>query len=337
MAEGIVPIIVAVAVVVFVLASLYNAVHVVKEKEAVVIERFGCYMRTLAPGVHWVIPWVDWPRRYTHRYFVTNQRGHTELRALTGAYRISTQNEVLDFPKQAVITRDNAKIHLDAILQYRIVNPVKMIYASQNVPMMLSKLLQAQIRNIAGLMDVDQIIEDVSALNRVSVDMDAVAARWGVKVEFVRIQRVDAGSLTQVLAQKKNADLENKEVIIHAKAQKQTDIINSEGQRDRMIKEAEGESQRMISQARGQAQAVRNRAVADAKAVAEIARAVARCGENPTRYLLAVKYIEALESIMASAQGETQVELLPMQTSFLQVSAEEFGVNTVLPRSKKDR
>ena len=92
------------------------------------------------------------------------------------------------------------------------------------------RVLQAQVRNIAGLMDVDQIIEDVSALNRVSVDMDAVAARWDVKVEFVRIQRVDAGSLTQVLAQKKNADLENKEVIIHAKAQKQTDIISREGQ-----------------------------------------------------------------------------------------------------------
>lgn len=332
--SDVVTVIFAVCFVLFLCLSLYHALHVVKEKQAVVIERFGRYKCTLPPGVHWVLPWVDWPRRYTHRYFVTNQRGHTELVVKENVYRISTQNEVLDFPKQAVITRDNAKINLDAILQYRIISPVKMIYSSQNVPMMLSKLLQAQVRNIAGLMDVDQVIEDVSALNRVSVDMDMVAARWGVKVEFVRIQRVDALRLTQVLAKKKNADLENKEVIIDAKAQKQTDVINSEGQRDRMVKEAEGESQRMISQARGQAQAVRNKAQADAKSVAEIARAVSRHGENPTRYLLAIQYIDALESVMNSA-GETQIELLPMQTAFLQVSADEFGLSTVLPKKIK--
>ncbi len=163
------------------------------------------------------------------------------------ATRISTQNEVIDFPKQSVITRDNAMVFLDAILQYRIVSPKQMIYSSQNLPRMLSKLLQAQIRNVAGMLDVDQIIEDTAALDRVSGELDIVARRWGVKVEMVKIQRVEAGELTHVLAQKKNADLKNQEVIINAKASKQTRIIEAEGHRDRMIKEAEGEAAQVIS------------------------------------------------------------------------------------------
>lgn len=85
-----------------------------------------------------------------------------------------------------------------------------------------------------------------------------------------------------------------------------------------MVKEAEGESARMISQARGQAQAIRNKAEADAKSVAEIARAVARHGENPTKYLLAMKYIEALDKILSLKS--TNVDFMPMQTAFVQTA-----------------
>jgi len=84
-------------------------------------------------------------------------------------------------------------------------------------------------------------------MDRVSQQMAAVAKRWGVHIEFVRIQKVEAGELTRVLAKKKNADLKNKEVIIAAKAQKQTKVIESEGHRDRMIREAEGEAQQIVS------------------------------------------------------------------------------------------
>ena len=135
-----------------------------------------------------------------------------------------------------MITRDNASIQLDAILTYRIVNPKAMIYNTQNLPRMLSKLLQAQvraapsgwvlgrnatanlccflfqIRNVAGSLDVDQIIEDSSAMDRVSGELDLIASRWGVKIDFVKIQQVVTGSLEPVLARKKAADLKNQEV-----------------------------------------------------------------------------------------------------------------------------
>lgn len=318
--------VVVIVIVLFLLKSLYIAINVVREKEVMVIERLGKFQEVLTAGVHFIIPWVDRAKRYTFRYYISTPMNTTEQVSKVNQTKILTQNEVLDFPKQAVITRDNAMISLDAVLNYRIVNPKQMIYSSQNLPLMLSKILQAQIRNVAGSLDVDQIIEDTAAMDRVSGEIDAQAQRWGVKIEFVKIQRVEAGVLTSVLAKKKNADLKNQEVIINAKAHKQTRVIESEGHRDRMIREAEGEAQQIMSRARGQAQAVLNAANAEARSVKEIARAIARTGENPTSYLLALKYVDALKNI--TAMPSTEVRFMPHQTAFLQ-TVQGFGLNTI--------
>ena len=155
---------------------------------------------------------MDAPRTHTDRYTITNNNGTITLIQKNNIPTVSTQNEVLDFPQQTVITRDNARISLDAVLQYSITSPKTTIYAVDNLPNILSKLLQAQIRNVAGSLDVDQIIEDTAQMDRVSGLMDSAAVQFGVKISLVKIQRVDAGPLSQVLAQKKQADLSNKEV-----------------------------------------------------------------------------------------------------------------------------
>lgn len=126
-----------------------------------------------------------------------------------------------------------------------------MAYSVTNLPNVLSKLLQAQLRDVAGSLDVDRIIEDTAILDRVSGELDLVARSWGVRIDMVKIQRVQTGSLEEVLSQKKNADFHNKEVIIAAKSSKQTTIINAEGQRDQKIREAEGEAQRIVASGMG--------------------------------------------------------------------------------------
>lgn len=323
-----VAIILVVLFVLLVLYAMYISVQVIKEKENVIVERFGEFKAVLTPGVHFIIPFVERAKTYSWRYLLS-QNGTTHRVHVTGRTRVPTKNEVMDFPKQAVITRDNAMIYLDAVLSYKIINAKEMIYNTQNLPHMLSKLLQAQIRNVAGMLDVDQIIEDQAAMDRVSQQMATISKRWGVHIEFVRIQKVEAGTLTHVLAKKKDADLRNKEVIISAKAQKQTRVIESEGNRDRMIREAEGEAQQILSRARGEAQAIINAANAEKEAVGQIARAIARTGENPTQYLLALKYIEALKRI--TAQPNTKVTFLPNDTAFMQTVGSAFGMNTVIP------
>lgn len=210
----------------------------------------------------------------------------------------------------------------------RCVNPKAMLYSSVNTPLLIGKMLQAQIRAVAGALDVDALIEETASMDRVAGELSAVTQRWGVAISFVKFQRVDAGALTEVLAKRKNADLENQSIIIRAKATKQKTVIESEGVRDRTIREAEGEAQQLrsrgklgfalrscfsaaeapfIAAARGEAKAITNTATAQAEEVREVARAIARLGENPTRYLLAMKYLDALRDIMGgSCQGAVQ-------------------------------
>lgn len=324
-------VIIAIAVVVLVCYTIYSGFQVVAEKEVMVIERLGKFKEELSAGLHFIVPFIDQPKKYNMRYFVTTAMGNTELVSKVGKTKVMMQNEVLDFPKQSVISRDNAMISLDAVLNYRVTSARTMLYNCQNLPQMLSKLLQAQIRNVAGALDVDQLIEDTAAMDRVSGEIAPQARRWGVQIEFVKVQRVVAGALTDVLAKRKNADLKNQEVIINAKASKQTQIIEAEGHRDRMVREAEGEAQQQLSRARGQAQAVLNVARAESRTVKEVARAIARTGENPTRYLLALKYIEAMKAIVALPN--TTVHMMPKETAYLQ-TAVELGINTVHPPRK---
>jgi len=233
-----------------------------------------------------------------------------------------------------VISRDNALIYLDAVMNYKVTNPKTMMYNTQNLPMMISKILQAQIRNIAGTLDVDQIIEDTAAMDRVAGEVASATTRWGIHVEFVKIQRVEAGELAAVLAKKKNADLQNQEIFIHARAHKQTEIIQSEGRRDQAIKEAEGEAQQIISRARGEAKAIVNLATSEAASIREISRAVRRSGtEDPSKYLLALKYLEALEMIVTQP---CQFNFLPQETSFVQVAKDLVGSSVLLGNGRMD-
>jgi len=303
----------------------------VREREYVVIERLGRYKNVLGPGINFIIPFVDRPKTYKWRWYETDNLGNPVLKTKT-SYRVTNQNEVIDFPKQMVISRDNAQLQLDAVLSFKVMVPNTMIYSTVNLPQMLSKLLQAQLRNVAGSLDVDQIIEEASTLNVLTSMMDNETVRWGVKVLFVKVQRVDALSLSNVLAQKKNADLKNKEIVIQARATKQTTVIEAEGKRDSMTKEAEGAMQEMVSRAQGQAMAILNAANAEVRSIKEVARALAQDGESPAHYLVALRYLEVLRKIMD--MKSTTLEVLPPAVAQLRVS-ELLGLNTAAVGSVK--
>lgn len=316
--------IVGVAAFVTLVVLLVRAIKIVKEKEMMVVERLGRFQEVLTAGVHAINPFLDRPKVHSVRYFVTDAANRPRLVEKNNLSRVSTQNEVLDFPKQRVITRDNATAYLDAVLSYVIVNPKQMIYSVQNVPMMLSRITQSALRNVAGSLDLDQIIEDSTWLNIVKTAIDQEATRWGVQIVFVRIQNISMpDDLQDLMAAKKNADLKNQETIISAKAKKQTAVLESEGLRDAMIQRAEGEASEMIARARGEAQAIVNRAVGEAQSINEIARAVTKHGEDPAEYLLALKYIEALRAIVNTAGTDTH--FLPDRSAIVQ-TLQQLGI-----------
>jgi regulator of protease activity HflC (stomatin/prohibitin superfamily) len=327
-------IVILVLIALFVLYTIYKGVWTVREKEVMIVERFGKFHSVLGPGVHWLWFFMDVPKPYDYRYAMETAQGRTRIVESKGNPKILLQTEVLDFPKQKVITRDNAMISLDAILSYQILNGAAaktMIYSVYNLPDVLCKLLHAHLRNVAATLDVDQIIEDAASLNVLTQLLNDTAMKWGVKINFVKIQRVEADELTADLALKKNADLRNKEVVISAKSAKQTRILQAEGERDSIVKTAEGEAQKMLAQAQGESDAIRNAAIAEAKAISMIAPAIHKNGENPVKYILTRKYMDALKTVVQ--QPHTNISFLPYSTANLQtVSA--LGLNTVIPQAK---
>ncbi|EAL67784.1 hypothetical protein DDB_G0279271 [Dictyostelium discoideum AX4] len=321
----VVPVVIALIILIILLKK---SLLILKEREIIILERFGQYHNILHAGVHWTIPWVDRPKTFYYSYYVDTPSGK-ELREGLNLTRISTQNEVLDLPKQTVITRDCASVDLDAVLSYKITNPKQMIYSCVNLPNILSKLLQAQLRNLAGTLEIDQIIEESHLLNALTGLMASEANKWGVEIVFVKVQRVEARRLAEVLAKKKNADLKNKEIIITAKAHKQTKVIESEGLRDSMIKKAEGEAQEIVSRAKGAAQAKLNSAQAEVKTIKEIARAVGLNKDSKvdvSKYIITIKYLNALKQILSLSQ--TSTNLIAEETVDLQ-SLPMFGVSSV--------
>ena len=278
-----------------------------------------------------MIPFVDAPRTYSWRYYKASTNGNLQLINFSGRKLISTKTESMDFPKQDVISRDNARITLDAILNYRISDATTMIYSTQNLPYMLSKLLQAQIRNAAGTLDVDKIVDDTTVLSGIQASLNNVTSKWGVIIEKVGVQEVDTHDLRASLAKRKTAELNNKEVIIKSKTDKQTKIVDAEGTRDQLIRVAEGEAQQTVSRARGEAQAIINRANAEARSVQEIARVVSASGEDPTSYLLAIKYIDMFGKLLL--YQNTTVEFLPSAAAFL-LTTKNLGFSTVAGGSR---
>lgn len=169
------------AAAIFLLVALTRSFLVVREKQQVVLERCGRFRAVLTPGVHCIVPFVDQPKRYSVRYYLDDPLGRVQLIERTTT-RIGTQDEILDLPKQACISRDNASISLDVLLSYRVVNPKvrersakctmgnhrhwrvaapaelhpvrntplsvallqAMVYSTQNLPRMLTKVLQVR-------------------------------------------------------------------------------------------------------------------------------------------------------------------------------------------------
>lgn len=314
-----------------VLYNIYWSILLVREREEVIVERCGQFSRIAQAGCHCLVPFIDRPKVYTHEFYRLDTRNRLELSKKT-SYRVSMQTEVIDTPQLMVITRDNAKVFLDCILQYRVAQSKTMLYTTQNLPNMMSKLMQAQVRNVAGQLDVDQLIESNAATRaaaRVSAEMAAVATRWGASVEFVKFQNVEVGELKDALAKAKNASLNNNALFVTARATRQTTIIDAEAQRDKIMREAEGTAAQIVAGARGRARAIVNEARGEAETARVIGRVVSgRGGESVAKYLLSIKYVDALRDVVS--RSDTTIRFLPKETSTLQ-TYNLLGLNTVVP------
>lgn len=244
--------IIAVMVVVFVSKGFM----VVRQSDAVVIERLGSFNRVLGPGVNWIVPFVDKPRSLKMKR-VQVVKGHN-LPLMVEETRIDLRETVLDFPSQPVITTDNVSVHINGALYFQIIDPKRAVYEVENLVQAVEVLAKTSLRSEVGKMELDKLFESRQEINdRLQLVMDEAGDKWGVKVNRVEIQDITIpNEVEEAMRKQMVAERERRAVIKTADGQKQADIAIAEGQRQAAILRAEGEKEASILQAQGEREAI---------------------------------------------------------------------------------
>ena len=297
---------VLVAIVALAIIFLKMTVVIIPQSETKIIERLGKYYATLKPGINLVIPFID--------------RAKSIVTLINGRYAYSTsidlREQVYDFARQNVITKDNIQMQINALLYFQIVDPFKAVYEINNLPNAIEKLTQTTLRNIIGERELDQTLTSRDIINtKLRGVLDDATNKWGIKVNRVELQDITPPqSVLQAMEKQMQAERNKRATILTSEGDKQAQILQSEGDKAAMINKAEAAKQRAILNAEGEATARIRKAEAEAVAIEKITEAVGK-STNPANYLLAQKYIQMMQQL---AEGDkTKTVFLPYEATNL--------------------
>ena len=267
------PLIILVLAIVFVT----QAVKVVPQQSAWVLERFGKYNRTLLPGLNIIVPFVD-----------------------RVAYRHSLIEIPMDVPSQVCITRDNTQLQVDGVIYFQVTDPMKASYGSSNFVFAITQLAQTSLRSVIGKLELDRTFEEREMINTQVVSaLDEAAANWGVKVLRYEIKDlVPPAEILRAMQAQITAEREKRALIAASEGRKQEQINIATGEREASIARSEGEKQAAINRAQGEAAAILSIAEANATAVRQIGEATqAEGGMNAVNLKVAEQYVAAFQNM----------------------------------------
>lgn len=281
---AIVLIVLAVLVVVTILAG----VKTVSQGQQWTVERFGRYTRTLTPGIHLIIPYIE-------------QVGH----------KISVMEIVLEIPEQEVITKDNATVTADGIVFYQILDVVKAAYEVQNLTIALSTLAMTNVRAVIGAMDLDEALSQRDQINRRLLSViDQATSPWGVKVTRIELRNIQPPqNLLDAMGKQMTAERSKRAEILAAEGEKQAAILRAEGQKQAAVLEAEGRR----DAAQRDAEARERLAEAEARATKSVSDAISGGNIAAINYFVAQKYIEAFAKLAESPNQK--MIMMPMEAT----------------------
>ncbi len=247
----------AVIVAVIAVIIVTRGVKVVPQQHAWVVERLGKYDRTLAPGLNFIVPFVD-----------------------RVAYRHLLKEVPLDIASQICITRDNTQLTDDGILYFQVTDPMRASYGSSNYVLAISQLAQTTLRSVIGKLELDRTFEEREFINSSVVSaLDEAATTWGVKVLRYEIKDLTPpAEILHAMQRQITAEREKRAVIATSEGTRQQQINQAEGERQAFIARSEGERQAAINRAQGEAAAIEAVAGATAHALELVAAAIAKPG-----------------------------------------------------------
>ena len=242
---------------VVVLIGIVKAIRVVPQQRAWVVERLGRFHAVLAPGLNFVVPFMD-----------------------RVAYRHDLRETPLDVAPQVCITKDNTQLHVDGILYFQVTDPRLASYGSTNYVLAITQLAQTTLRSVIGRMELDRTFEERDQINTAVVSaLDDAAPNWGVKV--LRYEIKDLTPPAEILRSMQaqiTAEREKRALIAKSEGERQQQINIAQGAREAAIAKSEGEKQAEINQAQGEATATLVKAEATAKAIRQIAESIGTAG-----------------------------------------------------------
>ncbi len=282
--------VVAIGIVVLAVVIIVLGVKQVPQGSEYTVERLGRYTRTLTPGLHAIIPFVD---------------------------RIgSKQNmmeQVLDVPSQEIITKDNAMVTVDGVVFFQVLNAAKAAYEITGLKHAILNLTMTNIRTVMGSMDLDELLSQRDKINtRLLTVVDDATTPWGVKVTRIEIKDISPPrDLVDAMARQMKAERDKRASVLEAEGLRQAAILKAEGEKQAAILEAEGEREAAFREA----EARERLAEAEAKATMVVSEAIAKGDINAINYFVAQKYTDALQGI-GSAKNQ-KVVMLPLEASSL--------------------
>jgi len=266
----------SVSLIILVLAIVFivRALKVVPQQHAWVVERLGKFDRVLAPGLNFLIPFVD-----------------------RVAYKHLLKEVPLDVPSQVCITKDNTQLTVDGVLYFQVTDPMRASYGSSNYIVAITQLAQTTLRSVIGRMELDKTFEEREIINSNVVSaLDEAALNWGVKVLRYEIKDLTPpNEILRAMQAQITAEREKRALIAASEGRKQEQINIATGEREASIQRSEGERQAEVNRAMGEASAISAVADATARAIERIAASINHPGGiEAVNLQVAEKYVDAL-------------------------------------------
>ena len=273
---------------------LLSCIKIVPQANAYVVERLGAYQQTWSVGLHLKMPFLD-----------------------KVAKRVILKEQVVDFPPQPVITKDNVTMQIDTVVYYQITDPKLYAYGVENPIMAIENLTATTLRNIIGEMELDQTLTSREVINtKMRASLDIATDPWGIKVNRVELKNIIPPSAIQDAMEKQmKAERERREAILRAEGEKKSTVLVAEGKKESAILEAEAEKQSAILRAEAEKEKMIREAEGEAEAILKVQKATAdgirmirEAGADE-----AVLKIKSLEAFEKAADGKATKIIIPSE------------------------